>query len=163
MFKQISAVSTIRIDATKAEVLAAVWDIKSIEKFEVKADSVEVHPADERKGTYNVHGRFAGLPWRREFAYFLNEDGFYSRDARKSGAQYTVQGGFIVQPTSDRECTLIHYEMYYLSAWFLPVKPLISTYLKWSMRKELRDMKETIEGTRAQNVTPLHSTNPASS
>ncbi|MGZ4780035.1 MAG: hypothetical protein ACXV5L_12615 [Thermoanaerobaculia bacterium] len=149
MFRDLSAVSTIRINAPKDAVLAVVWNIKGIETFEVKADHVNVLPIDERKGTYKVTGHFAGLPWRREFAYFLSDDGFYSRDAHLGpGPDITVQGGFIVQQTAEDECTLIHYEMYHLSPWFVPLKPLIAAYLKWSMRKELGDMKAAVMQTR---------------
>ena len=143
MFRNLSAVSVITINAPKEAVLAVVWDIKNIEKFEVKADHVNVQPIDKRKGTYKVRGHFAGLPWRREFAYFLSDDGFYSRDAHP-GPEITVQGGFIVQPTGEGECTLIHYEMYRLSPWFVPLKPFINAYLKWSIRKELGEMKAAV-------------------
>ncbi|HVT04422.1 MAG TPA: hypothetical protein VHL58_13725 [Thermoanaerobaculia bacterium] len=160
MFQQISAVSTIRISAPKKAVLSVVQDIQSIEKFEVKADRVELHPADSTRGTYNVVGHFAGLPWRREFAYFINEDGFYSRDARKSGKEYTVQGGFIVQEVAPHECVLIHYELYFVSRWFVPLRLFISTYLNWSMRRELREMRETIlqsvnQTSTAESVSPV--------
>ena len=144
MFQQLAAVSTITIDAPKEAVLPIVWDIKGIEKFEVKADAVNVFPINNKDGTYKVTGHFAGLPWRREFAYFRSPDGFYSRDAHPSGPNVTVQGGFIVQATGAYESTIIHYEMYYLSAWFVPFKPFIAAYLKWSMRKELNDMKEAV-------------------
>ena len=106
-----------------------------------------------------VRGHFAGLPWRREFAYFLNDDGFYSRDADRSGTDVTVQGGFIVQSTGDDECTLIHYEVYNLSPWFVPLKPLIRAYLKWSMRKELRDIRTAVmHGVKvlADHVNEIH-------
>ena len=144
MFRRLTAVSTIKIHAPRAAVLAVVQDIQGIERFEVKADQVDVHPIDAKKGTYQVRGHFAGLPWRREFSYFLNEDGFYSRDAHPSTPEVTVQGGFIVQGTDAEESILIHYEMYYLSYWFVPLKPLIAAYLKWSMRRELRDIERAV-------------------
>lgn len=144
MFRQLSEVSTIAIRAPKSEIVSVVNDIRSIARFEVKADHVNVHPIDGRNGTYKVRGHFAGVPWRREFAYFLNDDGFYSRDAHPSGPDVTVQGGFIVQDTGEGACTLIHYEMYHLSPWFVPLKPLIRAYLKWSMRKELRDIRTAV-------------------
>ncbi len=157
MLRQLSEVSTITIHAPKAAVLPVVHDIKSIERFEVKADHVNVEPIDGRKGTYKVRGHFAGVPWRREFAYFLNDDGFYSRDAHSSGTDVTVQGGFIVQATGDDECTLIHYEVYNLWPWLVPLKPLIRAYLKWSMRKELRDIRTAVvqrfEATERKTVT----------
>ena len=144
MFRQISVVSTIEIEAPRSDVLSIIWDIKGIEKFEVKADRVEVSPLNPRKGTYKVHGRFAGVPWRREFAYFLNDDGFYSRDAHQTAEHVTVQGGFIVQELRPSRSVIIHYEMYYISPWFLPLRPVITAYLKWSMRKELRDIRDAV-------------------
>ena len=157
MLRQLSEVSTIAIHAPKSEILPVVNDIRSIERFEVKADRVNVQPIDGRKGTYKVRGHFAGVPWRREFAYFLNDDGFYSRDAHPSGPEVTVQGGFIVQATGDDECTLIHYEMYRLLPWLVPLKPLIRAYLKWSMRRELRDIRtavmQRLEAGQRKNVT----------
>ena len=33
---------------------------------------------------------------------------------------------------------------YVLPLWLVPLKPLIVMYLKWSMKKELRDMKDMI-------------------
>jgi hypothetical protein len=152
MFRQISVVSTIEIEAPKSDVLEVIWDIKGIEKFEVKADRVEVSPLTPRKGTYKVRGRFAGVPWRREFAYFLNEDGFYSRDAHQTREHVTVQGGFIVQELRPLRSVLIHYELYYISLWFLPLRPLITSYLKWSMSKELRDIRDAVFSRKRQSA-----------
>ena len=61
MLRQLSEVSTITIHASKVVVLLVVHDIKSIERFEVKADHVNVRPIDGRKGTYTVRGHFAGV------------------------------------------------------------------------------------------------------
>src|SRR5436305_14810394 len=61
-----------------ARAIAAVQDIKSIERTEVKADRVEVTPASDSAGTYAVTGHFAGVPWRSRFAYRLHASGFHS-------------------------------------------------------------------------------------
>jgi len=52
-----------------------------------------------------------------------------------------VQGGFIVQATGEKECTVIHYEQYFFAPWFVPLRPLIVAYLNWSVRKELRKIQ----------------------
>ena len=57
---------TVAVPAEAA--VAAVQDIKAIEKTEVKADRVEVFPESETTGTYAVTGHFARVPWRSRFA-----------------------------------------------------------------------------------------------
>ena len=123
--------------------LNAIWEIKNIGITEVKADVVDVYPQTPKEGTYKVRGRFAGVPWRGEFAYELNDGGFHSRTAGVPPDQATVEGGFVVTPIADG-CTVIHYEQYVLAAWLRPIKPVVRMYLRWSMRRELRDLEELI-------------------
>jgi hypothetical protein len=143
--------------------LAAIWEIKNIERTEVKADAVDVHPVDARHGTYKVRGRFAGLPWRGEFVYELNEGGFHSRNAGMPPSEATIEGGFIVTPNADG-CTVIHYEQYVIPSWLRPLKPLIGAYLRWSMGRELRDLEALVYATTEPHrvAEPSASLSPAS-
>jgi len=120
--------------------LAAIRDIKNIERTEVKADRVDVEPMTPTQGTYRVHGHFAAVPWRGEFVYELNEGGFHSRNAGVPPEEATIEGGFVVTPTADG-CTVIHYEQYVLSGPLRLLRHPIQLYLRWSMRRELRDLE----------------------
>jgi hypothetical protein len=113
MGSRITTVSTREMAYPREAALRAIWEIKNIEVTEVKADAVEVDPETPTKGTYRVRGRFAGVPWRGEFAYELNEGGFHSRTAGVPPNQATVEGGFVVTPIAGG-CTVIHYEQYVL-------------------------------------------------
>ena len=144
MIREISAVSSIVVSCNKEDALAIIWDIKNIEKTEVKADLVIVNKETERKGTYDVRGHFAGIPWRNTFSYELNDKGFHSLEANPPASGSRISGGFIVEPVGEKACSILHYEQYTLPLWSVPLKPLIIMYLKWSMRKELLDVKDLI-------------------
>ena len=131
----------------KREAVAAIWEIKNIERTEVKADAVVVSPETRDRGTYRVRGRFGGVPWRGEFAYFLNESGFHSRNAGVPPEDATIEGGFVVTPIADG-CTVIHYEQYVLARPLTPLRHLIRLYLRWSMSRELRDLERLIATAR---------------
>jgi hypothetical protein len=131
----------------REDAVAAIWEIKNIERTEVKADAVAVSAESSSKGTYRVRGRFAGVPWRGEFAYLLNDAGFHSRNADRPADEATIEGGFVVTPLADG-CTVIHYEQYVLAQWLVPLKHLIRLYLRWSMARELRDLERLIATTR---------------
>ena len=102
-----------------------------------------VSPDTASSGTYKVRGRFAGVPWRGEFAYVLNDAGFHSRNAGIPAEEATIEGGFVVTPLAGG-CTVIHYEQYLLARWLVPLKQLVRLYLRWSMSRELRDLERLI-------------------
>jgi hypothetical protein len=141
---RITVTAAIEVPSPPERALAAVWDIASIERFEVKADKVLVHPLGSRTGTYDVRGHFAGVPWHGRFEYELSDYGFHSRTADVPRAEATVEGGFLVTPLSEGECTVIHYEQYALAPWLRPFAPVVRAYLRWSMRRELRDLRSAI-------------------
>ncbi len=141
--------------------LEAIWEIKNIEMTEVKADAVDVYPETPSSGTYRVWGRFAGVPWRGEFVYELNQSGFHSRTAGVPPEQAKVEGGFVVTPIAGG-CTVIHYEQYVLAPWLRPIKSVVWMYLRWSMRRELRDLEALIRRSQSSDrgsrvPTPLPS------
>jgi len=143
MGSRITTVSTRELAFSREATLKAIWEIKNIELTEVKADAVNVDPETPANGTYRVRGRFAGVPWHGEFAYELNEGGFHSRTAGVPPGQATVEGGFVVTPIAGG-CTVIHYEQYVLPPWLRPIKPVVWMYLRWSMRRELRDLEALV-------------------
>src|SRR2546421_11893611 len=130
MGSRITTVSAREIACSREATLKAIWEIKNIELTEVKADAVNVDPETPAKGTYRVRGRFAGVPWRGEFAYELNEGGFHSRTAGVPPDQATVEGGLVVTPLPGG-CTDIHYEQYELPPWFGPFQPVVWTNMRW--------------------------------
>jgi hypothetical protein len=140
MGPRITTVCTREMPYPREHAVAAIWEIKNIEVTEVKADAVDVDEETSTKGTYKVRGRFAGVPWQGEFAYELNESGFHSRTAGVPPDQATVEGGFVVTPIAGG-CTVIHYEQYVLAPWLRPIRPVVWMYLRWSMRRELRDLE----------------------
>jgi hypothetical protein len=142
--RRITVVATIEVPRPPEAVLPAIWDIKNIERCEVKADHVEVHPADREHGTYDVTGRFAGVPWRGQFEYETDARGFHSRTAGVPRSEAKVEGGFLVTPLGDGASTVIHYEQYVLARWLRPVTWLIVGYLRWSMRPELRALRDLV-------------------
>jgi hypothetical protein len=144
MIRKISAIRLIEVACRKEDALAMVWEIKNIEKTEVKADEVQVFKQNEKRGTYKVHGHFAGIPWRNEFVYDLHEQGFHSFEAHPPASGPRIKGGFVVIPTGEQLCTILHYEQYILPMWGIPLKPLVILFLQWSMKKELRDLKSLI-------------------
>ena len=148
MSRRITVVVAREMPYPRGDVLRAVWQIQNIERTEVKADAVQVSPDGPRRGTYKVRGRFARKRWDGEFAYDLNEGGFHSRDANVPTSEARIEGGFVVTPLANG-CTVIHYEQYVLAPWLRPLKPIIGAYLRWSMRRELRDLEELIASTPA--------------
>lgn len=143
MTRRITVVCARELPCRRQDAVAAIQDIKNIEHTEVKADEVVVSPDTPTHGTYRVRGRFAGVPWRGQFAYSLNPGGFHSRNAGVPPEQATIEGGFVVTPVADG-CTVIHYEQYVLAAWLLPLRHAIRLYLRWSMGRELRDLERLI-------------------
>jgi hypothetical protein len=143
MRRRITVVSARELSCPRREAVAAIWNIKNIERTEVKADAVAVSPETPERGTYRVRGRFAGVPWRGQFAYFLHVGGFHSRNAGVPPEEATIEGGFVVTPVAGG-CTVIHYEQYVLARWLVPLRHLIRAYLRWSMARELRDLDRLI-------------------
>jgi len=144
MPNQVTVVSRRFIPVPPAQARAAVWEIQNIERTEVKADSVRVTKESPTVGSYTVRGHFAGLPWRGEFFYELNDKGFHSKNAPKPGKGSTISGGFVVEEVSDDECLVVHYESYRLPWYYRPLRTGIAAYLRHSMRRELRDLERIL-------------------
>jgi hypothetical protein len=143
MRRRITVVSARELPCPRQDAVAAIRDIKNIERTEVKADVVVVSPETPERGTYRVRGRFAGFPWRGEFTYVLNDAGFHGRNAGVPPEEATIEGGFVVTALAGG-CTVIHYEQYVLSRWVVPLRHPIRRYLHWSMARELRDLERLI-------------------
>ncbi len=143
--RSVGAVARIVVPCSPQRALAAVQDIKAIERTEVKADRVDVFPEDDEQGSYAVTGRFAGVPWHSRFAYRLLPTGFHSRklDGERPRS-WEISGGFVVAALTPGECVVLHYEDYGLPRYLAPLKPLILVYLRWSMRAELRRLRDLI-------------------
>lgn len=144
MLREIAATRLIEVACPQEDAIAVIREIQNIEKTEVKADAVFVLPQSENTGTYKVRGHFAGIPWHNEFAYTLHPQGFHSLEAHPPASGSRIQGGFVVVPTGEQTCTVLHYEQYKLPRWAIPLKPVIEGYLQWSMKKELSDLKDII-------------------
>jgi hypothetical protein len=143
MSRRITVVCARELPCPREDAVAAVRNIKNIERTEVKADTVVVSAETPERGTYRVRGRFAGFPWHGRFAYFLHAGGFHSRNAGVPPEQATIEGGFVVTPLAGG-CTVIHYEQYVLAPWLQPLRHAIRLYLHWSMRRELRDLARLV-------------------
>ena len=146
MRRRVTVVEALELPCPPSVVLPAVWDLKNVERCEVKADAVVVHPRTPQEGSYDVRGHFAGVPWRGRFEYQLHPAGFHSRDADVPPERATVEGGFVVTPLGADQCTVIHYEQYVLAPWVAPLALLVRTYLHRSMRRELRDLRRLVLG-----------------
>jgi hypothetical protein len=144
MRRHVTATAAIVLPRPPEHVLPAIWDIQNIERCEVKADNVDVHPTGARTGSYDVHGRFAGVRWSGRFEYELDDRGFHSRTADVPRSEATVEGGFVVAPLGEDQSTVIHYEQYVLAPWLVPLSGLVHAYLRWSMRRELRTLRALV-------------------
>src|SRR5437764_12988984 len=121
MIREISAIRLIEVACCKEDALALVWEIKNIEKIEVKADKVQVNKLNEKKGTYKVRVHFAGIPWHNEFTYDLYEQGFHSYETHPPASGQRIKRGFVIIPTAENSWTIIHYEQYILPTRGIPL------------------------------------------
>jgi hypothetical protein len=145
--REASAERSVDVLCQPEQALIHVWNIKNVELCERKADLVTVTPEDPSTGRYVIRGRVFGvLPWQGQFRYVLHEAGFHSADAvpRRGGLQ--VNGGFTVKPHG-KGCRIWHYERYLLPWPAAPLKPLIAAYVRWTQRREMRDLAELIRAT----------------
>lgn len=127
---------------------AVVCDISSIAESELKAHEVEVSPTGPDTGTYWVRGSFAGVPWSGRFRYRLHEAGFHSVniDTRRFGID--ISGGFVVtEGSAPGTCRMRHYEQYLLPWRLVPLKPVLSAFLRHSMVPELARIVEMSRST----------------
>jgi hypothetical protein len=134
---------TVAVPAEAA--VAAVQDIKAIEKTEVKADRVEVFPESATTGTYAVTGHFVRVPWRSRFAYRLHSGGFHSHKVEgEIPRSWDISGGFVVAPIDESTSLVVHYEDYGLPRYLAPLRGLIRLYLRRSMEVELRALENLL-------------------
>jgi hypothetical protein len=150
MRNEVTVTELVEIDCPPEDALAVVWGIHNIEKTEVKVDSVQVLPQTEHTGTYRAHGSFAGVRWKNEFFYTLHDTGFHSVEAYPPPSGIRIHGGFVVVPTGPKSCLVLHYEAYTVPGWATLLRPLISLYLRWTMKKEMRDVRAMILARPAQ-------------
>lgn len=143
--RSVGAVARITVPCTAERAVDAVQDIKAIELTELKAEHVVVEPTSDDRGTYAVTGRFAGARWRSRFVYRLHSAGFHSHKLEgEKPHSWGISGGFVVAPLGGERCMVMHYEDYELPGYLIPLKPAILAYLRWSMREELRRLREII-------------------
>ncbi len=139
----IKAQEKIQIPKSESEVLQYLWKIPNLEFYEPKVSSIRFKPLNETSGSYTARGRILGLPWGGRFDYQLQDKGFMSRSQDlKFGVQVT--GGFFVNTLSFNNCMLTHYEHYQVPFFLLPLKPFLAFYLKHSIRRELKTIKQDI-------------------
>jgi len=153
-----SYVRTLRrrtLSCSAGRAIAAVQDIKAIERTELKADNVKVSPESPTAGTYVANGRFARVPWRSRFAYRLHSTGFHSEKVPgERPRSWNMSGGFIVAPLGEQECLVVHYEDYGLPRYLAPLRGLIRVYLHRSMEVELGVLAEIVAGEPAPDNPP---------
>jgi hypothetical protein len=124
--------------------LPYVWDITNVERCERKADRVSVTPETASAGRYVIRGRIFGvMPWDGQFRYVLHEAGFHSEDAVPRRGGLRVNGGFTVETHADG-CRIWHYERYLLPWVAAPLKPAVAAYVRWTQRREMRDLAALI-------------------
>jgi len=137
---EVHEVRAVAVDVSPQIATAWVQEIANIALTEVKADVVEVHPDGDGAGTYEVRGRFAGVPWQGVFRYVLRPDGFHSVQAVRQRMHPQVSGGFTVVGTGDSGCVVVHYEQYLLRGLARVLRLPFAWYIRRSMRRELDDL-----------------------
>lgn len=144
--REASAQRTIVVDLPVEQVLPHVWEIKNVQYCERKADEVTVTPEFAWTGRYVIRGRIFGvLPWTDEFRYVLHEKGFHSEDTGNCFGGLRISGGFTAEPHGDGGCRIWHYERYLLPWAAAPLKPIVSAYVRWTQRREMRDLRTLIQ------------------
>lgn len=56
-----------------------------------------------------------------------------------------MHGGFTVEPHGTG-CRVWHYERYLLPSLVAPLKPVVTAYVRWTQRREMRDLRRLILG-----------------
>ncbi|WIG61771.1 MAG: hypothetical protein OJF49_004519 [Ktedonobacterales bacterium] len=145
----ISARHSIILPYRKADALAVIQRIESVEKIEGAAVRVTAHHEKARYGTHDVGGRFAGIPWRSRYWHERDGDGFRGEQMHAPPLGKRISGGFQVEAIGKHACKVSYSEEYLLPRWLVPFRPAIEGYLNWSVIKELRDLRALIAGRTA--------------
>jgi hypothetical protein len=124
MKKDLFVMDRIDVPVDAGTALNFIREIKNIDLYEPKVDKAEVKNETDTKGSYEVKGRFAGIPWAGKFSFELNEEGFYSEMLNSPVPGLKVQGGFKVKKVSDKDCRISHFENYQLPGWLIAFRPL---------------------------------------
>jgi hypothetical protein len=143
--RESSAERVVVVDRPLQQVLPHLSDIKNVEYCERKAYDVQVSAEQSWTGRYVIRGRILGvIPWQGPFRYVLHEMRLPQRDAvtRRGGLRVNV--GFIAEAAGDRT-RIWHYERYLLPWPAAAFKPLVTAYVRWTQRREMRDLKSLIE------------------
>jgi hypothetical protein len=152
--RESSAERTVVVDRPIEDVLPHLWKIKNVEHCERKADRVTVTPEQPWTGRYVIRGRIVGvLPWTEEFRYVLHETGFHSEGTGHCPDGLRINGGFTAEPQGSR-CRIWHYERYLLPWPLAPLKPLVTAYVRWTQRREMRDLDCLIEDDEHRDAAP---------
>ena len=152
--REASAERTVVVDRPVEDVLPHLWKIQNVEFCERKADQVVVTPETPSTGRYLIRGRILGLlPWSGQFRYVLHEAGFHSEDAAARRGGLEVNGGFTAEQQGG-QCRIWHYERYLLPWPAAPLKPLVSAYVGWTQRREMRDLAALIVAA-TRGTTPV--------
>jgi hypothetical protein len=151
--RESSAERTVVVDRPLHQVLPHLWNIKNIGYCERKADDVQVSAEHSWTGRYVIRGRILGvMPWQGPFRYVLHERGFHSEDAVPRRGGLRVNGGFAAEPEGERT-RIWHYERYLLPWPVAALKPLVTAYVRWTQRREMRDLAALIERNEAPAAT----------
>jgi hypothetical protein len=152
--RESSAERSVVVDRPVQDVLPHIWRIKNVEYCERKADEVTVTPEQPWTGRYVIRGRIFGvLPWTDEFRYVLHEAGFHSEDTGHCSGGLRINGGFTAE-SHGAGCRIWHYERYLLPWPLAPLKPLITVYVRWTQRREMRDLALLIEKSERLEAAP---------
>jgi hypothetical protein len=156
--RECSAERELMLDCSVEDALPHIWWIQNVERCERKAEKVTVTPETSWTGTYVIRGRVFGvMPWQGTFRYLLHERGFHGEDAVRRRGGLHVNGGFTVEPRAGG-CRIWHYERYLLPWLVAPLKPLITAYVRWTQRGEMRDLQRLITSTGREPVGATRAT-----
>ena len=142
----ISARHSIILPYRKADALAVIQRIESVEKIEGAAGRVTSHREKARYGTHDMRGRFVGIPWRSRYWHERDGDGFRSEQVNAPPLGKRISRGFQVEAIGKHACKVSFSEEYLLPRWLLPLRPAIEGYLNWRVMKELRELSTLIAG-----------------
>lgn len=141
-FHHIAVSGQILLEDSYEAVLTYIHNIENLVQYEPKLWKVKLQKESNSKkelGFYQSTGVFGFVPFRDQFSYTINENGFHSQ--METGLlKKHMNGGFTLTKKNKNQCIVLHYENYELCGWQKLFSPYLKRYLKRSMEKELNTL-----------------------
>lgn len=142
-FNRVHLSEEVEVPSPAQKVLSFLWNIENMAHYEPSITSLQVFPRSTKAGIYSARGSFAHLPWEARFSYNLTRNGYVDRLLAGSYGIW-MGSGFKVKEGSEKDCRLLHFKNYVFPAWMKPLQPALKLYLRWSLQKELWNIRKRL-------------------